>query len=391
MRIIIARTMPIFSMDVYADGLVTGLKTVRPEWEIIEARPNSLDKKSSSWTDILSEYYKRSWHYPYTLTRQEADIFHVIDHSYGHLVYWLKKTGKTVVVTCHDLVNFIYPENLYAQARLPHVSMATWKFAVRSMKSADRIIGVSHNTVIDATRILNLEPDSIDVVPNAVDYQFRRLSRKQLESFRQQHNVSPGTIYLLNVGTVHLRKNILTILQVLKKLKERGLAIHLWKVGSDFTDEQKTFIQNYGLEKFITYLGQPDIHTLVQIYNAADVLLSPSLYEGFGMTVLEAMACGTPVITSNVSSLPEVAGDAAILVDPMDVKAIVEGICRLQNDSAYRKCLIDKELARVKLFTWRTTAEQIAKIYEKVVEQRKEKKQTTSLDIPSLVPIAKSK
>lgn len=117
----------------------------------------------------------------------------------------------------------------------------------------------------------------------------------------------------------------------------------------------------------MTYLGKPDKCTLVQIYNAADILLSPSLYEGFGMTILEAMACGTPVITSNVTSLPEVAGDAAVLVDPTDVQAMVETICRLHNDSVYRQELSSKGLARARLFTWEATAEQIATTYEKEV------------------------
>lgn len=366
MRVIIARSRPVFSMDVYADGLVSGLKAIRPEWEIVEVTPNHLDKKSHSWASGFSTYYERFWHYPRTVAKQKADIFHIIDHSYGHLAYFLKITGKPVIVTCHDLVHFIYPENLYAQAHLPLVSMAAWKFAVRGMRWSDHIVTVSANTASDVVQILNTELKRITVVPNAVDSIFRPLHPQKVEAFRQQHRISTETLCLLNVGSDHLRKNIFTILRVLENLKNRGLLVHLWKAGSDFTNDETTFLQTHGLDSLVTYLGQPDAHTLVQVYNAADVLLAPSLYEGFGMTVLEAMACGTPIITANVSSLPEVVGDAAILVDPMDVQAIVEALCRLQNNPAYREALRTKGLARAKLFTWEMTAEQVAKVYEKV-------------------------
>ena len=366
MRVIIARTRPIFSMDVYADKLVTGLKTIRPEWEIVEVTPEHLDGKSRSWANGFWTYYERYWHYPRTVAKQKADIFHVIDHSYGHLAYFLKRTGKPVIVTCHDLVHFIYPENLYAQARLPLVSMAAWKFAVRGMGRADHIVTISSNTASDVVQILNTELERITIVPMGVAELFRPLPQQEVEALRQQHRISPETLCLLNVGSNHPRKNIFTILKVLENLNNQGRPVHLWKAGCDFTDDEKTFVRTHSLDNLVTYLGQPDAHTLVQAYNAADVLLAPSLYEGFGMTVTEAMACGTPVITSNVSSLPEVTGDAAILVDPMDVQAIVEALCRLQNDPAYREELRNKGLARVKLFTWEMTAEQVAKVYEKV-------------------------
>ena len=372
MRVIIARSRPIWSMDVYADGLVSGLKAIRPEWEIIEITPSHLDGKSHSWASGLSAYYERYWHYPRTVSKQQADIFHVIDHSYGHLAYFLKVTGKGVIVTCHDLVHFIYPENLYEQARLPFVSMAAWKFAVIGMDLADQIVTVSSNTAKDLVQILNTELKRITVVPNAVDSMFHPLPQEKIKAFRQQHCISPETLCLLNVGSDHQRKNIFTILRVLENLLQRGLVVHLCKAGSDFTDAEKTFLQTHHLENSVTYLGQPDNHTLVQIYNAADVLLAPSLYEGFGMTILEAMACGTPVVTSNVSSLPEVAGDAAILVDPMDVQAIAETVCRLQNDSIYSNCLKDLGLKRAKLFTWEMAAEQVAQVYEKVIQTKSE-------------------
>lgn len=370
MRVAIVRRAPgaSFSMDVYADGLVAGLKIVRPDWKIIELAPTlNLDIKSSFCLTGVWKYYQRYWRYPLTLEKQKVDIFHIIDHSDGHLVYRLKTTTKPIIVTCHDLINLIHPENLYEQARLPAVSMAVWKYALRGLHKADHLVAVSSNTAKDIVQNLNIAQEQITVVPNAVEPLFHLLPQQEVASFRQQNAISPETICLLHVGSNHPRKNVFTILRVLEALKKRGLPIQLWKTGADLTAEQKTFIQTHGLENFVTYLGKPDKSTLVQIYNAADILLSPSLYEGFGMTVLEAMACGTPVITSNVTSLPEVTGNAAVLVDPTDVQGMVETICRLQHDGVYRQELSSKGLARARLFTWEVTAEQIATGYEKLL------------------------
>jgi glycosyltransferase involved in cell wall biosynthesis len=364
-----------FSMDVHADGLVSGLKSVRPDWEIIELAPSPEDKKKrNSLFHGFWKYYERYLHFPLTLRKHEPDIFHIIDHSDGHFVYWLKNTSKPIIVTCHDLINFLHPENASSQARIPSISMAVWKFAVRGIRKADRIITVSAYTAKDVAQILDVKPERLTIVPNAVESIFRPLPQTEAEVFRQQHKISSEKICLLNVGSNQPRKNVFTALKALEALIAKGVPIHLLKTGADFTSEQKKFIQTYNLEDCITYLGKPDKTTLVKIYNAADILLSPSLYEGFGMTILEAMACGTPVITSNVTSLPEVAGDAAILVEPMDIQAIVEAVCHLQFDGEYRQLLIDKGLERARLFTWETTAEQVAKSYEKLVVQSNKEK-----------------
>ncbi len=352
-----------FSMDVYADALVSGLKTVRPDWEMIELTPAIPKNQTRSLLNGLNKYYQRYWKYPQDIKQQEVDIFHVIDHSDGHLCRWLKKTGKPVVVTCHDLVNFVQPENGRGLSLIPAISMPVWKFSVEGICEADRIITVSEHTAKDVEKILDVKFQELTVVPNAVEQIFRPISQTEIDDFRTQHKITPGTICILNVGSNHPRKNVLTILKAIKALITKGVSVHFFKTGEQLTGELKTFIDNHNLNTNITYLGRPDKETLVKIYNAADILLAPSLYEGFGMTILEAMSCGTPAITSNVSSLPEVAGDAGILVDPMNIQEIVEAVCRIQNDAELRQSLIDKGLNRAKLFNWEKTAEQVAKIY----------------------------
>jgi glycosyltransferase involved in cell wall biosynthesis len=350
-------------MDVYADGLISGLKTVRPDWEFIQIIPKQR-YEGSSLLNGLKKYYQRYWNYPQYVKNQDVDLFHIIDHSDGHLAYWLRSTGKPTVITCHDLINFLQPENVSTQARLPFISMAAWKFAVRGLGKADRIISVSAHTAKDVEKILNIESERLTVIPNAVDSLFRPLPQKDVEELRQQYQVPPDTVCLLNVGSNHPRKNVFTILKVVAVLKHKGVPVYLLKTGEDFTEEQKLFIQNHHLGDCISYIGKPDKPSLVRIYNAADILLSPSLYEGFGLTILEAMACGTAVVTSNVTSLPEVAGDAAILVNPLDVRAIVEAVSHLYENHSDRKTLIEKGLARTKDFTWEKTAEKVAIVYE---------------------------
>ncbi len=369
MRVVIARTMPEFSMDVYADGLVAGLKAVRPDWDIVDLKPRSIDRKSRSLLLRIWKYYERFWHFPHTVKQHAADIFHIIDPAEAHMVYGLRKLSKPTVVTCHDLVNFFYADNLQGSVQLPIVSKKMWLHAINGMAYANHIVAISTATAKDTTEILKIDRSRIAVIPNAVEATFQPLPKHESETLRRQQGITPETCCLLNVGSNHPRKNLSTMLEALHALQQQGIPVMLWKTGADFTDQQKAFIQAQGLATSIQYLGKPDKATLVRIYNAADLLLAPSLHEGFGLTILEAMACGTPVITSNVSAMPEVAGDAGILVDPLDAHAIADAVDRLHKDPVYYQQLVKRGLERVKAFTWEQTAAKVAEVYEYVLEQ----------------------
>ena len=375
MRVAIVRREPkvAFSMDVYADNLIAGLKTVYPDWEIIEIAPEPWsDDLENLWHsgNPLKKYYERFYNHPRTVSQIDADLFHIIDHTNAHVAYGLKKSGKSVVVTCHDLVQYVYPEILKNQSRFPALSMAVWQHSVRGIAAADGAIAISSNTAQDVTKWLNVEPAKVSVVLNGVDPSFRVLESQIVAEWREKHIQSHKEICLLNVGSNHQRKNIETVLKVVKQLADRDISIRLWKIGEQFTNEQQQFIEDNNLAEHITFLGKPNHEELVLLYNAADILLAPSLYEGFGLTILEAMGCGTPTITSNVSSLPEVAGNAAVLVEPMDVDAIVEAVKQINNEPNYRQDLIDKGLARVKEFSWQKTAAQTADFYQQIVNNK---------------------
>lgn len=371
MRVAILRRAPrvTFSMDVYADQLVGGLRLVRPHWDVIEVSPQPWWKaEQGSWKSGtgLKKYYERFWNHPRHASRVDADIFHIIDHTDGHIGYWLKRLQKPFVITCHDLVQFIYPEILRDQARFPLLSLSVWKYSVGGMKDANRIVTVSSNTKNDVVRHLDIAAKKVEVIPNAVSSEFCGLPSKERQQLKEKYH-SSQEICLLNVGSTHQRKNIITVLKVIKVLRDRGLSARLWRTGAAFTDVQRQFIEAHNLTDAIVDFGLPDRAELIRIYNAADILLAPSLYEGFGLTVLEAMACGLPVITSNTSSLPEVSGNAAILVDPLAIDQIVEAVRRLIADAHYRESLVTRGIQRAKTFTWQKTAEQVAQVYEETV------------------------
>jgi glycosyltransferase involved in cell wall biosynthesis len=372
MKVLITRTMPEFSMDIYANGLIAGLKTVRPDWEIVAIAPTPLSRSSRSWQTRLHKYYERFWSFPRAVRQQTADIVHIIDHSDGHIAYALKnqslnQPNQPTVITCHDLINYFYPQNLQGSVQIPWISNALWRRSIHGMKQANHIITVSQQTAHDVTQILGIPAARMTVVPNATS-DFHPLSPLEREALRPQQ-LSPDTTCLLNVGSNHPRKNITTILQVVQHLKAQQIPIQFWKAGEDFTPEQKDWIQAHHLQSSVTYLGKPDQPTLMQFYNAADILLAPSTHEGFGITLLEAMACGTPVITANASAMPEVVGDAGVLIDPLNVEAIAAAILHIRRDDTYRQTLIQKGLERVKAFTWEAVAEAIAQIYESLLPQ----------------------
>jgi len=357
-------------MDVYADGLVTALRELYPEWEVLEANPRPVGVTgSSSLIQGLYKYYEKFFCYPLRLRQYEADIYHVIDQSYAHLVYWL--TDVPVVVTCHDLINFRQPENLWQHARFPILSMLAWRFSVKGLRKAHHVLADSEYTAKDIMQRLGVDGERISVIPIGLDPIFDQIQQEDLiQSFRARHGVSSEEICLLHVGGNAPRKNVTVLLKVVKVLKDKGIPAVLWKIGADFTPQQKHLIQEYGIERNITHLGQmnDEDRALSLAYNAADILIIPSLYEGFGIPVLEAMACGTPVITSNVSSLPEVAGDAARLVSPHNVEEIVDEVLRIAYDPILRQRLVDKGLCRAEMFSWNVVAADIAGIYAQVVE-----------------------
>jgi len=268
-----------------------------------------------------------------------------------------------VIITIHDLAFFAHPETFARKTRL-YKSLAV----KRSAHLADRIIVVSQATRQECLRWLEVPEAKLRVVHNGIAECFKRIDDKnRLEETRKKLDL-PGQ-FILFVGTLEPRKNLVKLIAAYADLRrQKKIAPGLVVVGAKgwlYSDIFAT-IDKLSLKNEIKFLGYVAADDLVALYNLADVLVYPSLYEGFGFPPLEAMACGCPVVTSNQSSLPEIAGEAARLVDSTDIGAIADGIFHVLSDANLRQRLIERGLERVKLFTWTRAAQQILQVMDEL-------------------------
>jgi len=238
----------------------------------------------------------------------------------------------------------------------------------KSIKNADMIIAVSENTKKDIINCFNISSDKIQVVYEGVDDFFKIINDKgRLEQVRKKYNISKD--FILNVSMITPRKNLITLIKAFKLLRDsKNIKCQLVIAGGKgwwYEDVFKT-VSALRLEDEVIFTGYVPDEDLLYLYNAATLFAYPSLYEGFGLPILEAMSCGCPVVASNVSSIPEVCEDAALMINPKDVEELSQAMYKLIIEGSLRQMLIKKGLERVKQFSWRKTAEQTLEIYNKL-------------------------
>jgi glycosyltransferase involved in cell wall biosynthesis len=274
-----------------------------------------------------------------------VDVFHATNYLLTHPVRRAKR-----VVSIHDLTVILSPQ--WHPARRLREMRAGLR---ASAEAADRIIAVSHTTKDDIVKHLAVEPERVAVVPLAVGPPFRPLPRAEIDAALAPIGLAPGT-YLLFLGTMEPRKNVGRLLDAVMKAGPEIGPLVLAGADGWGNDELRPRIAELARQGRVRPLGYVPGPLRAPLLGGARAFVYPSLYEGFGWPPLEAMACGTPVITSNVSALPEVVGDAALLIDPTDVDGLAEAIRRLWSDEALRADLRARGLARARLFTWEDTA-----------------------------------
>jgi glycosyltransferase involved in cell wall biosynthesis len=274
--------------------------------------------------------------------------------------------AKTVV-TVHDVIPLVMPK--YRER--PQSRMYT-DFVAFTVRRADAIITVSQYSKQDIVRMLKIPEERIHVIGNAVDSSYRPITDKRLiDSVRERYGIGPK--YLLYFGGFDIRKNVERVLQAYAALPESiqeeyqlVIAGRLHLLGHPLYPDPRPLIQELGLDERVVMTGQIREQDKAPLYSAAALYLFPSLYEGFGIPVLEAMACGAAVVTSSITALPEVVGDAARLVDPYSVEAITEAMTELLEDDALRNSLRERALERARHFSWQRVAEQTLDVYNRL-------------------------
>jgi len=305
----------------------------------------------------------RYFFYPQRLRREarRANVVHVLDHAYAHTLTATRR--RPVVITVHDLMPVIVlrsPTGGVAESLRNRLLRRTLK----ALRQADSYLVGTEWLKRELATWLG-DDRKIHVVPFGVDRAFFREAPGGRERGRRDWRIPEDAFVVLHVGSTVDRKNVPLVIQTVARLRmEVGVDVYLLQVGGRLTGEQEALIDRLGLSRVVRSVPAADERSLRRAYRAADVLLFPSLYEGFGFPVLEAFASGLPVVTSGAGGLREVGGDAAVIVDGRDPAAYVQALVDLSEDQDRREALIALGMHRADGFTWRRTADQTAEVYK---------------------------
>jgi len=286
-----------------------------------------------------------------------VDLFHFPNFDMAPV-----RRGRRVV-TIHDLSFLLHPEcaeegnRAYLERAVP-----------RAIRQADFVVVDSANTQNDVICLLDADPARVEVVYPAVDEHFRPIADEDaLAQMREKYNLHFP--FILNQNVVEPRKNLPRLIEAYARLR-RDLGIeHRLVIGGGLGwlyEPVFQAVEEHSLGDSVVFLGYVSDADLPLLYNLADLFVYPSLYEGFGIPPLEAMACGTPVVTSNTSSLPEAVGDAGLMVRPTDVEGLAEAMAQVLTNPTMRADLSRRGLERAKLFTWQASAEKVLSIYRRL-------------------------
>lgn len=261
---------------------------------------------------------KEQLKFPYKeLRKQKPDVLHV--PHYNVPIFY---RGK-MVVTIHDLTHLVLPEFLPNKFAYLYAKFMIWI----ALKKATKVITVSQNTKSDILKMFKINPDKIEVIYNGVGEEFVKKEKQEIEYLYEKFNIPKNKKLIMYVGNLKPHKNLERLLEAYSKIEDIDSTC-LLLVGKAFSNynvlgEKEKLLK---IENRVIHTGIVSQEELVDLYNLADLFVFPSLYEGFGIPILEALACGTPVICSNTSSMPEVGGDVVTYVNPLDIEQITKSI-----------------------------------------------------------------
>jgi glycosyltransferase involved in cell wall biosynthesis len=366
-----ARKLHDFGIGTYLQNLLRHLARLDREWEyVLFCRP-----ADRAWIDELGPNFRavptRAQPYsileqvtlPLRLLSERLDLYHSPHYVLPLLV------PCPSVVTIHDCIHLIYPQYLPNRLAPYYARLFMWWAAHRS----SRVMTVSEASKRDILRFFRIRPDKVSVIPNAIDERFR-VAPPDEEARRIRERFQLHEPFVLYAGNVKPHKNVERLIEAFHQLHANGFDhLKLLIIGNDISKYAtlRRAIHAHNLHKYVRFLGFVPDQTLAILYRLASVFVFPSLYEGFGLPPLEAMASGTPVVTSNASSLPEVVGTAAVLVDPHDAHAIAEGIAHVLYDPRLREDLRRRGLEHAATFSWDAAAREVRAIYGDVAGARR--------------------
>jgi len=295
---------------------------------------------------------------PLALRKERVDLLHAL----AFVVPLFSSCPS--VVTVYDLSFLLYPEGFKGSKRF-YLGL----FTRLSARKARRIIAISQSTKRDVVRLLRVSPDKVDVVYCGTDQAFRPLPEAQVAAFRSQRGLPER--FILFVGTIEPRKNVTSLIEAFANLQTcepANLKLVIGGAKGWFYQDVFARVEELALEDEVLFPGYIPASELPLWYNAAELFVYPSLYEGFGLPPLEAMACGAPVVVANTSSLPEVVGEAGVLVDPLDVEELAEAMRQVLGDEALRQEMKERGLRRAQGFSWAETAQGTVQVYQRAME-----------------------
>ncbi len=356
----------------YTDELTRALFALRPDddWHLFYVDPEdrspappldrmartTLRQSNKRWrlSVLLSTYARRAMDQK---IHSSGGVFHATDHLLPPLAHTCS------VFTLHDLTALKFP-TAHTQLNRRFLQLMLPRF----LRTADIIVADSHCTKQDARQLYHLSDERVRVIHLGVEARFRPIEAVAAHGVQERYQLP--TRFILAVGTIEPRKNLIVLLEAYHGLRQHNSEVQLviagkrgWHSGPFFAR-----LQTLGLTEHVKLLGFVPDEDLPALYNLAEVFAFPSIYEGFGLPVLEAMACGTPVVCSNASSLPEVAGEAAIQIAPSEVREWMQALERLDRDDALRASLRERGIKQAARFTWEATARQTYDIYQEVYD-----------------------
>ncbi|HUX88881.1 MAG TPA: glycosyltransferase family 1 protein [Chloroflexota bacterium] len=356
----------IAGIDQFVEPVLIGARAFPPDPSVVSARPVQL---LQSPFDRLPRSLAKIWFeqvaLPSAATRSRVDLVH---YPYFAAPVWRR---QPTVVTVHDLVPIVRPEYRRTAGQRLYTALVS-----RGVQAADRILTDSWASAGDLQRLLGVSKAKIRVIPLAVDARFRPLATSEEADWARRvlatHEVDGP--YVLYLGGLDRRKNVERLIEAFAALKRdrnvphQLLIVGALRAGEPFFYDPRPDLARLGIAGSVRFLGAVGDDDVRALHCCADAFVFPSLYEGFGLPPLEALACGAPVVCSLASSLPEVVGEAGLLFDPTDPLALADTLGRVLTDSALREDLRRRGPVQAAAFRWDTTVAATAQVYLEVAE-----------------------